>query len=527
VTRIGGLLHALIGASLLAFGFVADLSLVAQGEAARAASATALDETARLAATSVRAALRVVEAAVLEGQGAADVRIERLAVAPDLAATPSGRPYARLSRSELAELLSSTASTPNGLPEAVVARLALGEAGSVSSDKGAVSDVGARLLAGELPVRASDLPYLARALGVFDEEVVRGLIERLRAAPDGARLPAAPAFRRTLRADEAVEGWSLERQQRVHYELGVAALLGRAGVEGRARAMRAAEDPPADGRVVAVIDVDGLRLAVSRDTSGEVQVLALRIALWAAVLASVAGLVLVRRAIARETHATAREKAFLAGVTHELRSPVASIRLLGETLAEGRGDAREYGSLVARESERLEGLVERVLSVARVEAAPSFSHVEPQEIVRSVVALLRPRAERRSVSLEWSAEPLPAATWDGEAVKGALVNLVENAIHHGREGGRVVVRAKADEVAVAVSVSDDGPGIARQERRSIFGRFARGRSEASGTGLGLYLVEQVARAHGGRVDLETEEGRGSTFTLVLPLLPPLSSGSPA
>ncbi len=144
-----------------------------------------------------------------------------------------------------------------------------------------------------------------------------------------------------------------------------------------------------------------------------------------------------------------------------------------------------------------------------------------------MVALLRPRAERRSASLELSAEPLPVATWDGDAVKGALVNLVENAIHHGREGGRVLVRAKADALAVSVSVSDDGPGIARQQRRTIFGRFVRGRTEASGTGLGLYLVEQVARAHGGRVDLETEEGRGSTFTLVLPLRPPLSSGSPA
>jgi signal transduction histidine kinase len=76
-------------------------------------------------------------------------------------------------------------------------------------------------------------------------------------------------------------------------------------------------------------------------------------------------------------------------------------------------------------------------------------------------------------------------------------------------------------------VTDDGPGITRQERRTLFGRFVRGRSEAKGTGLGLFLVEQVARAHGGRVDLETEEGRGSTFTLVLPLQPPTSPGKPA
>ncbi len=260
----------------------------------------------------------------------------------------------------------------------MVARLALGETGVVSSDKGAVPDVGARLLAGELPVHPADLPYLARALGAFDEARVRALVERLQAAPDAARLPAAPAFRRTLRAGEAVEGWSREGQQRVRYALGVATLLGQAGVEGRARAMDAAENPRADDRVVAVTDVDGLRLAVARDTAEEVRVLALRIALWAAVLASAAGLLLVRRALVREARATAREKAFLAGVTHELRSPVASIRLLGETLAEGRGDAREYGALVAGESERLEGLVERVLSVARVEAAPASPSWSPR-----------------------------------------------------------------------------------------------------------------------------------------------------
>ena len=77
---------------------------------------------------------------------------------------------------------------------------------------------------------------------------------------------------------------------------------------------------------------------------------------------------------------------------------------------------------------------------------------------------------------------------------------------------------------VRLSVADDGPGIGRSERRRIFGRFERGRTEAPGTGLGLYLVEEVARAHGGRVDLVTAEGRGSTFTIVLPARPPGSEG---
>jgi two-component system sensor histidine kinase SenX3 len=89
----------------------------------------------------------------------------------------------------------------------------------------------------------------------------------------------------------------------------------------------------------------------------------------------------------------------------------------------------------------------------------------------------------------------------------------------------VEVTASAGNDEVRLSVSDDGPGIGGQDRRRIFGRFERGRSEAPGTGLGLYLVEEVARAHGGRVDLVTAEGQGSTFTLVLPPRPPGSAGA--
>jgi signal transduction histidine kinase len=278
---------------------------------------------------------------------------------------------------------------------------------------------------------------------------------------------------------------------------------------------------------VAIADVAGFGLVVASDTSRELRVRLLRGLLWVAVATSAIGLWTMRRALAREARATAREKAFLAGVTHELRSPLASIRLLAETLAQGRGEPREYGSLVASESERLEGLVERVLSLARVDAAPRFGRVEPEAIIRDTLRLFAPRAARRAVTLHSRVESLPAAHWDAEAVRSALANLVENAIVHGREGGRVVVWAQAGAEELRLGVSDDGPGIGRHERRSVFGRFVRGRSPAPGSGLGLYLVEQVARAHGGRVDLETEEGKGSTFTLALPLRPPAAPGSEA
>jgi signal transduction histidine kinase len=202
--------------------------------------------------------------------------------------------------------------------------------------------------------------------------------------------------------------------------------------------------------------------------------------------------------------------------------------VLGETLAEGRGEPREYGTLVARESERLEALVERVLNLTRLEQLPRFGPVDPAELVRSAVTLVGPRAQRRTTRIECRVEPaLPECRWDGEAVRRALLNLLDNAVTHGREGGRVEVSAVSDGDEVRLSVEDDGPGIGRTERRRIFGRFERGRTEAPGTGLGLYLVEEVARAHGGRVDLVSAEEHGSTFALVLPSRPPGSEGEEA
>jgi two-component system osmolarity sensor histidine kinase EnvZ len=103
-------------------------------------------------------------------------------------------------------------------------------------------------------------------------------------------------------------------------------------------------------------------------------------------------------------------------------------------------------------------------------------------------------------------------------VREALSNLVDNALRHG--GVHVVVRTREEAGSVRLDVEDDGRGLDRSERSSVFGRFVRGGSEAAGTGLGLWLVDRVARAHGGSVDVRSERGRGCTFTLVLPMRPP-------
>lgn len=357
-------------------------------------------------------------------------------------------------------------------------------------------------------------------LGVPNDPRVGALQERLRRLPPSDEIPDLPSFRRRLIKGEFVEGWARASEVALRYEVPIAVLLRDAGVAGRA-VLATAAGPAVGGttRIVAVPDVDGLALAVTPEVPGALRIAALRVVLLACVVAGVAGLVAARRAVAKEAGAVARERAFLTSVTHELRTPLAAIRLFGETLAEGRGDPRDYGALVAQESERLEGLVERVLAATRIDEAPIFGPVSPGSLARSALDLVR--AERRRVQVELHAEDdLPEARWDADAVRRALVNLIDNAVKHGREGGHVEVRARGEGECVRISVADDGPGIGPANRGRIFQRFVRGPTEAPGTGLGLYLVEQVARAHGGRVDLVTEEARGSTFTLVLPVVPP-------
>jgi len=254
---------------------------------------------------------------------------------------------------------------------------------------------------------------------------------------------------------------------------------------------------------------------------GQLPILALQVVL---VLACILGLAAVLRRLRREARAVSREKAFLGGLTHELLTPLAAIRLLGERLAGEKGDPKEYGSMIAAESARLQDMVERVLAATRADEKLSFTRLDPVELVRSAAKLVATRAEQREVSLEIDGSirdrALPVVVWDADAVRRALLNLLDNAIKHGRQGGRVELSAALENDRVKLSVADDGPGIGRRDRKRVFGRFERGASAGSGTGLGLYVVDRIARAHGGRVELVTEESRGSTFTLVLPVLPP-------
>lgn len=496
----GGLLLAVL--AILAV--VADRALVAQERGRREAAALEAAESARRAGLAMRAALGEIEEAASEGRASAAREAWQVA-APPRRRVP-GRASGSLAgrtRPQLAALLGSRAVTPSGLPEAVAAAIALG-----GGDDLAIA--GERLLAGEYPVDPDDVAFLARRLGI-EGEASRELERRLRKAPDPASLPDVPSFQRSL--DGAIVlGWARRQGRLVHYEIEDAALILAAGLEGSVQAGR-----PPGALAVVVPDLEALPLSAIA-ARAPMRPLAMRALLWAAVATCAGAGVALARSLDREHRLVAREKEFLATVTHELRTPVAAVKLFGETLAAGRGDAREYGVLIAAESERLEALSERVLTAARLESAPRLAEADPHAIIEEALAPIRPRAARADKELLAHFGALPAATWDALAVRHAVMNLLDNALRHG--ASRVRLEAREEAGSVVIAVTDDGPGIARRDRRRIFERFERGASHAAGSGLGLWLVDQVARAHGGSVDVASVPGGGASFTLRLPLAPP-------
>src|SRR5258706_11513185 len=337
---------ALFGALLLTlfvFGVLADRALVQQAQAAHDTAAAKAADMARIIALSVRAALAQAEQSVAAGHRPQAVTSERFALPPP----PSFpllpfTPYAKRPRDELSRLLSSDGLTPNGLPEAVVARLVLGGATPVSGS-GQPPKVEERLLSGQIPVRPEDLPELARRLGVARDPRVRPLQDRLRRLPSSAGIPALPAFRRRLAAAAAVEGWSRAASSALRYEIPVVVLLQEATRVGRAalassvdrEAVAQGQPPAVRGmtRVVAVPDVEGLVLTVTPEVPCALRLATLRAVLLICVVAGCARLVAARQALAKEARAMARERAFLATVTHELRTPLAAMRLFGATVA--------------------------------------------------------------------------------------------------------------------------------------------------------------------------------------------------
>ncbi len=246
-------------------------------------------------------------------------------------------------------------------------------------------------------------------------------------------------------------------------------------------------------------------------------------------LAAGFGLVIVS---ARRSQALAAQQVdFVAGVSHELNTPVQAIRSAAENLRSGvvrkPEDVRSYGELVGREGRRLARLVEQVLQYAGIGRAARLpiERIEPGSLLDAVIAESRWFLEEPEVELDVTGmEDLPAVLGNADALRRAFVNLLHNAAKYGVDDDgrvRIAITGAFDDnrQRVTVSVTDRGPGIPARERQRIFGPFVRGEaaaaSAAPGAGLGLSLARNAVREHGGDIEVGSEPG-GATFHVSLP-----------
>lgn len=252
-----------------------------------------------------------------------------------------------------------------------------------------------------------------------------------------------------------------------------------------------------------------------------------------AALVAIAGVSIVVLASVKERRLAALKSDFVANVSHELKTPLALVRMFGEMLLEGRVPSddkrRQYLQIIVAESERLTALIENVLDFAKVErgkAGYEFSRGRLDEVVARAVDVYRYRAEREGMEVSLRvAEGLPPSKLDARAIELAVINLLDNALKYAKDGGRVDVEVARSGRSLRLTVSDRGPGIDAEDRARIFDRFVRGRHAAEarvrGSGIGLALVKHIAEAHGGSARVTspiTEDGRGSAFEVVIPCL---------
>ena len=256
-------------------------------------------------------------------------------------------------------------------------------------------------------------------------------------------------------------------------------------------------------------------------------------------LVVVAGVVIVVVAAERERRLAALKSEFVANVSHELKTPLSLVRMFSELLATDRirDDAKrkQYLSIIMRESERLSALIENVLDFARVErgkAAYQFEEADLSEVVASAVEAYRYRAESEGIEITLQAQPdLPTTLLDERAMELALVNLMDNAIKYAKDGKTIEVRVRTrGGRSLEVRLEDHGPGIPADEQRRIFDRFVRGKGarekQVRGSGIGLALVQHIARSHGGQVWVESELGKGAVFYVTIPIRAPKGKAKP-
>jgi signal transduction histidine kinase len=236
----------------------------------------------------------------------------------------------------------------------------------------------------------------------------------------------------------------------------------------------------------------------------------------------------------REHRVESLRRDFVANVSHELKTPLALIRMFGETLESGivtdEAKRQEFYAIIRRESDRLTHLINNVLDVARIDAGTKQYAIAEADIValtREAIDAYQPLLDRLGFAVDTVLPDSPVlVALDRDAIAQALVNLFQNAIKYSGDVKTLEVSVVVESGTVRLSVADQGIGIVPAEMPRIFEKHYRIRSGASsalsgsgGSGLGLAIVKHAIEAHGGQVEVVSAPERGSTFTLVLPLRP--------
>jgi signal transduction histidine kinase len=271
----------------------------------------------------------------------------------------------------------------------------------------------------------------------------------------------------------------------------------------------------------------------------------------ASAFAALIGVIASGRAFRRQQRLSELKSNFVSSVSHELRSPIASVRLMAESLERGKVSEvpkqQEYFRFIVQECRRLSSLIENVLDFSRIEQGRKQNDFEPTDLLaltQQTVKLMETYAAERGASLQFIAAPasdsagqqLPTIDYqlpaDGKALQQALVNLIDNALKHSPKGGTVTVglevgmqntesRITHHASRLHLWVEDHGEGIPVSEHEKIFERFYRRGSElrrqTQGVGIGLSIVKHIVEAHGGKVLVRSVPGQGSRFTIELPV----------